>query len=99
MPLNNPAPQFGLLTSWDMRSLSSVELFTRPGGAVNMPTFSSGQGIYEDVLFFLNNRESNTSVNGTRQLQTDSTFGLVASWSITITRMTRWSSLQIQSLI
>jgi hypothetical protein len=84
MPLNNPAPQFGLLTSWDMRSLSSVELFTRPGGAVNMPTFSSGQGIYEDVLFFLNNRESNTSVNGTRQLQTDSTFGLVASWSITI---------------
>ena len=65
MPLNNPAPQFGLLTSWDMRSLSSVELFTRPGGAVNMPTFSSGQGIYEDVLFFLNNRESNTSVNGT----------------------------------
>jgi len=84
MPLNNPAPQFGLLTSWDMRSLSSVELFSRPGGAVNMPTFSSGQGIYEDVLFFLNNRESNTSVNGTRQLQTDSTFGLVASWSITI---------------
>jgi hypothetical protein len=84
MPLNNPAPQFGLLTSWDMRSLSSVELFTRPGGAVNMPTFSSGQGIYEDVLFFLNNRESNTSVNGTRQLQTDSTFGLTSSWSITI---------------
>lgn len=86
MPLNNPAPQFGLLTSWDMRSLSSVELFTRPGGAVNMPTFSSGQGIYEDVLFFLNNRESNTSVNGTRQLQTDSTFGLVASWSIAINK-------------
>ena len=85
MPLNNPAPQFGLLTSWDMRSLADTELFTRSGGsAVEMPDFDSGQGIYEDVLFFLNNRESDTLVNGTNQLRTDSTFGLTASWSITI---------------
>ena len=85
MPLNNPAPQFGLLTSWDMRSLSGDELFTRSGGsAVNMPTFSSGEGIYEDAVFFLNNRESNTSVQGTGQLQADATFGGGASWSMTI---------------
>jgi hypothetical protein len=85
MPLNNPAPQFGLLTSWDMRSLSGDELFTRSGGsAVNMPTFSSGEGIYEDTIFFLNNRESNTSVQGTGQLQADATFGGGASWSMTI---------------
>lgn len=85
MPLNNPAPQFGLLTSWDMRSLSSNQLFTRSGGsAVNMPTFSSGQGVYEDALFFLNNRESNSSVQGTNQLITDRTFGSASSWSISI---------------
>ena len=85
MPLNNPAPQFGLLTSWDMRSLSGDELFTRSGGsAVNMPTFSSGEGIYEDTVFFLNNRESNTSVQGTGQLQADATFGGGANWSMTI---------------
>ena len=85
MPLNNPAPEFGLLTSWDMRSLSGDELFTRSGGsAVNMPTFSSGQGVYEDTVFFLNNRESNISVYGTGQLQDDATFGGGASWSMTI---------------
>ena len=85
MPLNNPAPQFGLLASWDMRNLSAVELFTRSGGsAVDMPTFAQGQGIYEDVLFFLNNRESNSSVHGADQLQTDATFGTSSSWSISI---------------
>jgi len=85
MPLNNPAPQFGLLASWDMRSLSDVELFTRSGGNdVEMPSFNQGQGIYEDVLFFLNNRESNSSVHGTDQLQTDATFGTASSWSISI---------------
>ena len=85
MPLNNPAPQFGLLASWDMRGLSDQELFTRSGGsAVEMPDFSQGQGVYEDVLFFLNNRESNSSVHGTDQLQTDATFGTASSWSISI---------------
>ena len=85
MPLNNPAPQFALLTSWDMRSLSDQELFTRSGGsAVEMPDFSQGQGVYEDVLFFLNNRESNDFVYGTGQLQTDATFGGASQWSISI---------------
>ncbi len=85
MTVNNPAPQFALLTSWDMRSLSDQELFTRSGGsAVEMPDFSQGQGVYEDVLFFLNNRESNDFVYGTGQLQTDATFGGASQWSISI---------------
>jgi len=57
MPLNNPAPQFGLLTEYDMRAYSGVEVFDRSGGsAVSLPTFASGEGVYEDALFFLNRR-------------------------------------------
>ena len=53
MPLNNPAPQFGLLTAYDLRDLSATQLFTRGGGsAVSLPTFTTGQGVYEDIVFF-----------------------------------------------
>ena len=53
MPLNNPAPQFGLLTEYDMRAYSGVEVFDRSGGsAVSLPTFASGEGVYEDAMFF-----------------------------------------------
>tara|TARA_Y100001970_G_scaffold246651_1_gene314758 strand:+ start:192 stop:1397 length:1206 start_codon:yes stop_codon:yes gene_type:complete len=57
MPLNNPSPQFGLLTAYDLRDYSGLEIFSRSGGsAVSMPTFTAGQGVYEDALFFLNGR-------------------------------------------
>ena len=70
MPLNNPAPQCALLSAWDMRSLSGDQLFTRSGGgAVSMPTFSTGEGVYEDVLFFLNGRGSSSSLKAQGQLE------------------------------
>lgn len=84
MPLNNPAPQFGLLSAWDMRGLSGDTAFIRGVTSISLPTYASGQGIYEDVLFFLNNRESESAIEGTSQLQSDSTFGTGASWSITL---------------
>lgn len=57
MPLNNPAPQFGLLTEYDMRAYSGVEVFDRSGGsAVSLEAYNSagvGHGIFEDLIFFL----------------------------------------------
>ena len=86
MPLNNPAPQFALLTAFDVRGLSGATIFTRgsPATTVALPTYSAGQGVYEDALFFLNNRESESAIEGTSQLQSDATFGTGSSWSITI---------------
>ena len=84
MPLNNPAPQFALLSAWDMRGLSGDAIFTRGSTTVSLPTYSTGEGVYEDVLFFLNNRESNSIIQGSGQLMGDATFGGASSWSITI---------------
>ena len=49
MPLNNPAPQFALLSAFDLRGLSGQHIFTRGSTAVSLPTYSSSD-IYEDVL-------------------------------------------------
>lgn len=82
MPLNNPAPNFGLLTSFDLNSQSESEVFTRSGGSsVDLPDFASGEGYYEDALFFLNGRGSDDSFKADYQLGL-ATFG--ASWSMTI---------------
>jgi len=82
MPLNNPAPNFGLLTSFDMTGQSGTTVFTRSGGsAVALPAYASGQGVYEDALFFLNGRGSDASFKANHQLSL-ATFG--ASWSMTI---------------
>jgi len=83
MPLNNPAPQFALLSAFDLRGLSGQHIFTRGSTAVSLPTYASSD-IYEDVLFFLNNRESDSAIYGTGQLRSDKTFGDIAQWSITI---------------
>src|SRR5210317_132447 len=87
MPLNNPAPQFALLSAWDMRSLSGDQLFTRSGGgAVSMPSFSAGEGVYEDVLFFLNGRGSSSSLKAQGQLVKGANdAGVSTTWSATIT--------------
>ena len=82
MPLNNPAPQFGLLTAQDVRDLSATKIFTRGATAVNMPTFSAGEGVYEDAVFLLTARESANDNSSTGQLTTSKTFG--SSWSATI---------------
>ena len=82
MPVNTPAPNFALLAALDMRNYSAVEIFQRSSTARTMPTFSTGSGVYEDTLFFLNNRESSSTFYGSGQIATLSTFGLVSSWQI-----------------
>lgn len=82
MPVNTPAPNFALLAALDMRNYSAVEIFQRSSTARTMPTFSTGSGVYEDTLFFLNNRESSGTVYGSGQLATSATFGSVSSWRI-----------------
>lgn len=81
MPSNLVAPDFALLTSLDMRTYSGLDVFTRGSTARTMPTFSAGQGIYEDLLFFLNNRESSSVVSADGQFSV-STFG--SSWVMSI---------------
>ena len=83
MPLNNPAPQFGLLTAYDMRDYSGVKMFTRSGGAaVNMTTFASGDGIFEDVIFLLNRRADDGNLTWSGAMDLVNTFG--SSWVVGI---------------
>jgi len=84
MPLNDPSPNFALLTALDLRELSNTTLFTRSGGSdVDMPTFATNDaGIYEDTLFFLNGRATGGSLNADTMLNSDATFG--TTWSISI---------------
>jgi len=86
MPLNNPSPQFGLLTEYDMRAYSGVEVFDRSGGsAVSLETYNSagvGHGIFEDLIFFLNRRTSPADQMWQGQADLVNTFG--TSWSVTI---------------
>ena len=83
MPLNNPAPNFALLTAYDLRDFSGVQIFTRSGGAaVSMPTFTADQGVYEDALFFLNGRAIDSDMTGTARLLTTKLFG--ASWALSL---------------
>ena len=82
MPLNNPAPNFALLTSLDLRGQSGATVFSRSGGSsVVLPTYSS-LDVYEDTLFFLNGRISAGALNAVDQLNTAS-FG---TWSIFINK-------------
>lgn len=81
MPLNNPAPNFALLTSLDLRGQSGATVFSRSGGSsVVLPTYSSSD-VYEDTLFFLNGRISAGALNAVDQLNSAS-FG--TTWDIEI---------------
>ena len=86
MPLNNPAPQFALLTEYDMRAYSGVEVFDRSGGsAVSLEAYDSasvGDGIFEDLMFFLNRRTSPADQMWQGQADSVNTFG--TSWSVTL---------------
>ena len=79
MPLNNPAPQFGLLTEYDMRAYAGVEVFDRSGGSA--VSLGAG-GIFEDLMFFLNRRTSPADQMWQGQADAVNTFG--TSWTITI---------------
>lgn len=86
MPLNNPAPQFALLTEYDMRAYAGVEVFDRSGGsAVSLEAYDSasvGDGIFEDLMFFLNRRTSPADQMWEGQADSVNTFG--TSWSVTL---------------
>jgi hypothetical protein len=100
MPLNNPAPNFGLLTAYDLRPQDSVKIFTRGSNAVHLPSFSTGEGVYEDALFLLNGRASHTNNTATDQLQALSNFG--SSWTVSISssdKVTITSDAQFKLLL
>ena len=60
MPLNDPSPNFALITSFDARQWSGVTVFDQLGYPVTLPTYAAGAGVYEDALFFLNGRSART---------------------------------------
>jgi hypothetical protein len=91
MPLNNPAPNFALLTALDMRGQSGETIFTRNSNAVALPSFATGEGIYEDLLFFLNSRFSSSTVNASAQLVNTAGLCLLA-------HLIKCKSHQIQNL-
>lgn len=82
MPLNNPAPNFALLASFDMRGQSAQTVFTRNSNPVNLPTYASDSGVFEDVLFFLNGRISSATVNASSNTDNAKTFG--TGWTVSI---------------
>tara|TARA_B100001094_G_scaffold151769_1_gene146911 strand:+ start:226 stop:1431 length:1206 start_codon:yes stop_codon:yes gene_type:complete len=82
MPLNNPAPNFALLASFDMRGQSAQTVFTRNSNPVNLPTYASDSGVFEDVIFFLNGRISSATVNATSNTDNAKTFG--TGWAVSI---------------
>lgn len=82
MPLNNPAPNFALLSSFNARTWSGVNVFSRGATNVTLPTFSTGAGIYEDAISFLNGRGSKSGFSSSDLLQAASNFG--SNWSVSI---------------
>lgn len=82
MPLNNPSPNFALLSSFNARTWSGVNVFDRGSTNVSLPTYSTGEGIYEDVISFLNGRGSKSGVSTSDIIQAVSNFG--SSWSVSI---------------
>lgn len=80
MPLNDPSPNFALITSFDARQWSGVTVFEQLGYPVTLPTYAAGAGVYEDALFFLNGRSSLSSL--TELVSALATFG--SDWKVEI---------------
>lgn len=78
MPHNDTAPTFALLTAFDARTWSGVTVATHDSTNITLPTYGTGEGVYEDALFFLNGRGSDTSNTLGTLIQTLSNFG---TWS------------------
>lgn len=82
MPLNNPSPNFALLSSFNARTWSGVNVFDRGSNNITLPTYAIGAGIYEDVISFLNGRGSEDGFSMGDVIQTESQFG--SNWAVTI---------------
>lgn len=82
MPLNNPSPNFALLSAFNARTWSGVNVFDRGSNNVTLPTFGTGEGIYDDAISFLNGRGSLSGMNTSDLLQVTALFG--SNWSVSI---------------
>ena len=82
MPLNNPSPNFALLSSFNARTWSNSNVFQRGSNNITMPTFGTGEGIYDDAISFLNGRGSESGIALSDLLNASSLFG--TNWSVTI---------------
>jgi hypothetical protein len=93
MPYNTPAPDFALIASFDAREWSGVDVLAYDGTDVSIPTYSTGSGVYEDGLYFLNGRgvgdTTPTDAAGTftEAISSLATFG--ATWTVTLTEADR----------
>jgi hypothetical protein len=93
MPYNTPAPDFALIASFDAREWSGVDVLAYDGIDVSIPTYSTGSGVYEDGLYFLNGRgvgdTTPTDAAGTftEAISSLATFG--TTWTVTLTEADR----------
>lgn len=82
MPLNNPSPNFALLSAFNARTWSNTNVFDRGSNNVTLPTYGTGEGVYEDVISFLNGRGSESGLAMSDLLNATKTFG--TNWSVSI---------------
>ena len=80
MPSSSPAPDFALLSAFDARTWSTVNVFRRGSNTVSLPTFATGDGVYEDAVSFLNGRGQVASKSLTDLCQSLKTFG--TTWTV-----------------
>lgn len=82
MPGNNNYPIPALLSTFDARQWSGLNVYDRGATSISLSTFGTDEGVYEDVLSFLNGRGSNAGAD----LQSDLTATAtgVATWEITL---------------
>ena len=82
MSLNNPSPNFALLSSFNARTWSGSTVFSRGSNNITLPTFGTGEGIFDDAISFLNGRGSESGFAVSDLLQSTSLFG--TNWTVTI---------------
>src|SRR5210317_101729 len=93
MPYNTPAPDFALIASFDAREWSGVDVLAYDGTDVSIPTYSTGSGVYEDGLYFLNGRgvgdTTPTDAAGTFTEAISSLANFGTTWTVTLTEADR----------
>ena len=71
MPRNEFYARSGILSQFDAREWSGVDLYDRGANTIAMPTFTEvGEGLYDDAMVFLNGRGSESGQDFASQLET-----------------------------
>ncbi len=83
MPRNNPAPNFALHAAFNARTWSNVNVFDRGSNNITLPTFATGEGIYEDAISFLNGRGKDSGFSVNDLFNTGAAFSS-GDWTISI---------------